>query len=1111
MIKRNKIFALLLAGVLILGSLPLYVSGVADGATETEKKLDASIDYSGGSETYDEISVADLLRKTSGVTITSAEKEYLSIYEITFKYNDNIPSRSVSCEKTEEGFIITASRYSYTAKNGETVNWIPLSVTVNDVKKTFSGDKYTAEFKGLKNGETYEILTEYTTQITVPKSVISALANAGYDEGKRAADERKAYDEALAAYEREQEKYEKEYAEYLTKNNEYTTYVKALARYNADKAAYDAYVAAKEKYDKDYAAWLVYSEAYEKYEKELAEFEEKNAIYEEQYRLYADSYTALSACRRSMEVLQSAFVSDSAGHTMYDTLTGGTVASVVANRSQLIEYGANEEDIDNAGYATQRLISVLSPYHSLKTERERFAYYQENYKEIKSQFVRLYAALHSLANNGLVRMELSKKGKLERYYQFVAQLYVISTGLDDGVTYSNGWTVRGYNVPSVLESCQIVTDRNSSDPAGLTYPENSELPEQPVRPEEPQKVDKPQLGYSGEVTEPSGPPAAVAEPTEPKKPTVTRPETPVFTAQQIALENEIGNGTLKKRNVGGSQPLTLKTTVTRAANFSANVSVSFYDYDRKTLLYTDKAAGGSDVSYKGKEPERKADAKNTYAFSGWVDEDGRPASFTNIRDDAVFYASYTATPVKYKVTFVLKGEEISAEFKYGDRPVCPKDVASYKEDGKEYIFDGWSPSLALVTGDITYKAQYREQDGKFTVSFNVRGAQSDHRIAAGETPTPPETPGKYLDGAYLYEFSGWSPEITKVKGNVVYTAEYERSLAVPTERGDGAEITENASYFIADCTGKGAADYTKLVSYAKETGKGVAFVNGGITVWIAHENLSSLDAAQRFEVTYDSEKQLAPVFRTADNNTASVDLTANFSFDGKDTDAARVYVTGTDGLNEITPEIKDGALLLHLTGDNVYIVTFSYVVKTESVGSGYVKTSLKAAEKGETVVVTVQPDTGATLKELYMTVGGEKTVLTSDTFDMPDGDVTVTAVFEKIEYVIVFYDEQGKEISRQVCTYGEMPALPDDPEKEGDEKTVYTFAGWDPEVMPASADAEYRPVFKAGAKEGGDEYKTTPQTGFFTRVLPKIAAVLLAVGGITALIIILARKKKKKN
>ena len=1119
--SRKRITAICLTAVLFFGAIPLLSSGAAPGATDLEKSIDALFDYSNGSGgSYREIPAAEILRLAAGIAATPAEKEYFSLCGITFKLSEDIPAGSVSCRKIDGGFFVTVEKYSYKASNGATVDWIPASVTVAGVKKTFEGGKYEAAFTGLTEGKTYEIKAEFTTKITLPAKDLSTLANAAYDEGQRVIAGRKTYDEALKAYEEAVEKYETAYSAYLAKNNEYTAYLAALEKYNADKKAYDDYIAAKAQYDKDYAAWLAHGEAYEAYEKELAAYEEAYAAYEEQYALYTRSYAALNACRKSMEALESVFVKDSTKRMMYNTLKGDTVAQVVANRSKLVEYGVNEEDVDNAGESTERLIAVLTPYRALKTEREKFEYYKEHYEEIRSQFVRLYQALYSLLGNSMVRMEISKKGKMQRYCQFVSQLYVISTALDDTVSFSSEWRVKGNDGESVvmyapsdlLDSVQIVTDRNSANPSDLTYPDVvvDEMPVAPVRPTEPVKVDKPQLPYSGQVNEPVGPPTAVEKPKEPEKPTVKRPDAPAFTAQQLALEREIGAGTLKKRTVASSGELSFRAEISKMSLYSADyVFVSFYDHDRTTLLYSEKVRVGGEVSYKGETPAREADEKNVYTFAGWTDDRGKPAVFTNIEEDKAFYAEYTAAPVTYTVTFVIRGEAVNVECVYGDRPVCPKEAVSYSENGKEYIFDGWTPAIALVTENVTYTARFRESDGRYTVSFNVRGVQTDLRLTAGQTPAPPETPEEYIDGMYLYEFSGWSPEISPVTENVVYTAQYEKTAAVPTESGTGAEVTESASSLIADCTGKGKADYTKLAAYAAKAGKGAAFIFGDITVWIPANALSALAGAKYFEAERGEGGQIDLIFTDEEGRTPDMSVPAMLSFESRDLLAARTYKNGADGQEEIDLEKKDGAFVLTLTGRDSYIVTFSYVVQTESIGAGYVKTNLKTAEKGEMVVITVQPDKGAVLRQLYMTANGEKTVLKTNTFAMPDGDVTVTAVFEKTGYVVVFYDGNGGELSRQTCNYGDMPTLPDDPQKEGDEDTVYLFAGWDPEVGPVSGDAEYRPVFKAGAREGED-YKPTPQYGFWTKILPKILVVLLAAGGITAVVIVVVSKKRKK-
>lgn len=670
--KICKITALCIAAIMLFSSAPTFVSGAADGAGETEKTIGKEIDYSDGAVPYKELSAAELLRQAAGITVTEAEKEYFSAQNVTFRYTDNVPGRSVECENKGDGLLVTASPYTYAASSGETVEWIPKSVTVNGVKKSFEGGIYEAVFEGQSVGADNEILTEYTVTVAVPKPVLTALANAGFEEGKRVTERKNAYDEELFAYELEHDNYEKEYSGYLISKNEYEAYLDALAVYNAEKAVYDAYISAKEKYENDYAAWLSYTEAYEKYVSDLAEFEVKNAAYEKRYAEDPGSYAALDACRESMEVLNSIFISDSEGHIMYNTLKGDTVAQVVSRRDELVEYGVSETDIDDAGQSTERLIAVLTPYCNLSSGKDRFAYYKENFGEIRSQFARLYSALYSLANTALVRMELQKREKLERYYQFVAQLYVISAGLDDETTFSDEWNVRGNRAADVLESVQIVSDRDSSDPEGLNYPESGDLPEKPVRPTEPEKAEKPEYDVPDEAEEPSDPPAVVNEPTEPVKPTSQRPEEPVFTKEQLSLKNEVKNGGLKKRAFGSAQPLTFRTTVKYDPESLNKYTVIFADHDGTVL--SEKTYYKGDGVTVPEDPQREEDDEYTYTFTGWDKE------ITAVSGDTTYKAVYERTE---KAPAFIPGDV------NGDNAVNNKDVvALFKSvSGGDGVYD----------------------------------------------------------------------------------------------------------------------------------------------------------------------------------------------------------------------------------------------------------------------------------------------------------------------------------------------------------------------------------------------------------------------------------------
>ncbi|MED9970031.1 MAG: hypothetical protein UFA98_08495 [Ruminococcus sp.] len=73
-----------------------------------------------------------------------------------------------------------------------------------------------------------------------------------------------------------------------------------------------------------------------------------------------------------------------------------------------------------------------------------------------------------------------------------------------------------------------------------------------------------------------------------------------------------------------------------------------------------------------------------------------------------------------------------------------------------------------------------------------------------------------------------------------------------------------------------------------------------------------------------------------------------------------------------------------------------YGINVAQCENGTVSAEKALAKKGENIGLTVTPGNNCALKELYYTVaGGQKTVITGNSFIMPEKDVTVTAVFAK--------------------------------------------------------------------------------------------------------------------
>ena len=96
-----------------------------------------------------------------------------------------------------------------------------------------------------------------------------------------------------------------------------------------------------------------------------------------------------------------------------------------------------------------------------------------------------------------------------------------------------------------------------------------------------------------------------------------------------------------------------------------------------------------------------------------------------------------------------------------------------------YTFNGWSPSVATVTGDQTYVAKYSSTTQKYTIiwkNYNGIILETDNNVPYGSTPTyNGSTPTKAMDSQYTYTFNGWSPSVATVTGDQTYVAQFAKN------------------------------------------------------------------------------------------------------------------------------------------------------------------------------------------------------------------------------------------------------------------------------------------------------------------------------------------------
>lgn len=226
-------------------------------------------------------------------------------------------------------------------------------------------------------------------------------------------------------------------------------------------------------------------------------------------------------------------------------------------------------------------------------------------------------------------------------------------------------------------------------------------------------------------------------------------------------------------NTSNPRSFTVTEDVSLTAYFAINTyTVAWNDWDGTHLETDSNVPYGSTPSYDGNTPTRPNTPQYVYTFSGWS-----PAIST-VTGDQTYTAQYTEIALHTVVWKNWDGTILETDLSVpeGTLPTYDGTTPTRPETSEyRYSFDGWSPTVAPVTADIEYTAQFTTTNLFSVIWRNWNGAVLETDVSVPEGTTPVyngSTPTRADTESFTYEFSGWNPAVGPISGYTEYTAQF---------------------------------------------------------------------------------------------------------------------------------------------------------------------------------------------------------------------------------------------------------------------------------------------------------------------------------------------------
>ena len=479
--------------------------------------------------------------------------------------------------------------------------------------------------------------------------------------------------------------------------------------------------------------------------------------------------------------------------------------------------------------------------------------------------------------------------------------------------------------------------------------------------------------------------------------------------------------------------------VTYTATFTQSVNkyaVRFLNEDGTELQNT-AVEYGTMPAYNGETPVKAQDAQYTYTFLKWTPE------FTEVTGEATYTATYTSTVRKYTITFVNYDDAVlsSEEYEYGATPVEPVATKPGNEQ-YTYNFSGWDKAVVAVGGNATYKAQFEQVVNKYTINFVNwdNSPLASYEVEYGAMPIyQGDTPKREKSGEYSYTFQGWTPEVVAVDGDATYKADFKAVTNAYT-----ITFKDEDETVIDEVT----VEYGQIPSTTKVPAKeGNAQYSYEFAGWTPE--LVAVTGEAVYHATYTQVVNKYDIVFVNE--------------DGTELQRESLEYGATPEYSGATPQKASTAQYDYTF--NGWSPSISQVTKEKTYTATYTSTlrqyDITWVVKGEPTIIKVNWNElpVAPAVEDYMT---ESTVYTFKGWDSEivavAGDKTYTAQFtESVRQYDITWVVKGEPTVVKV-NYNEMPVAPA-VEDYMTESTVYTFSGWDSEIVAVAGDKTYTAQF----------------------------------------------------